>query len=768
MSVWSSDRESEEFRAIFDNSPIGNAITSLDGVWLQVNRALSAMLGYSVAELLATSFVTLTHTDDLPKAREAVRLLVSGERESVVVEKRFRAHDGSYVWVHVTTQLRRTAEGAPLHFFSYLVDITDRKKSEADLQASETRYRRLFESAKDGILILDAESGRIVDVNPFMAELTGYPRTDFLGKHLWEIGAFKDVAAARASFAELLAREYVRYDDLPLNSHDGQKVEVEFVSNVYLVDGRRVIQCNIRDVTERRRAEADLRLRDRAIQAVTQGIVITDSLREDHPIIYASPGFERLSGYSTAEVLGKNCRFMQGPDTDPDARAKLRESLSRGQACSVEILNVRKDGTTFWNLLALSPVIDAGGRVTNFIGVQTDVTDRRKLEMQFLQAQKMEAVGRLAGGVAHDFNNVLSVILSYAEMIAADLQPDEPLRADVEEIVTAGVRATDLTRQLLAFSRQQVLETRVLDLSQLLAKMEKLLHRLLGADITLTMLPSSGLWNVKADPGRIEQIVMNLAVNARDAMPRGGELTIETGNVDLDDEYASTHHEVRAGAYVMLAVTDSGVGMDQKTQARIFEPFFTTKVVGKGTGLGLATVFGIVKQSGGHIWVYSEPGEGTTFKIYFPRVLGAADAVDARPAESPPAESSRGSETILLVEDDDQVRVIAQNILRRRGYVVLVASNGGEALLACEKHGARIHLLLTDVVLPRMSGRQLAERLTPMRPEMRVLFMSGYTDDAMVQHGVLDSGMAFLEKPLTPMSLARKVRETLDAPRVHA
>ena len=516
------------------------------------------------------------------------------------------------------------------------------------------------------------------------------------------------------------------------------------------------------DITDAKRAEE-------ATQRANEGLrLLVDGVR-DHAIFAIDPrgrvvtwnaGAQRLKGYSAEDVIGTDFRRFYLPEDvasgTPDK--DLQTALASGRA-EIEGWRIRKDDTRFWANVVITPLSDGAGAHFGFVKVTRDLTERRKLEEQLLHAQKMEAVGRLAGGVAHDFNNVLSVILSYAEMIAADLKPDEPLRADVQEIRAAGLRAADLTRQLLAFSRQQVLEATVLNLNQSIAGMEKMVRRLLGADVELMTLPASGLWNVKADAGQVEQVVMNLAVNARDAMPRGGKLTIETANVVLDEDYARAHVDVSAGSYVMLAMTDSGAGMDRETQAHIFEPFFTTKDKGKGTGLGLSTVFGIVKQSGGHIWVYSEAGKGTTFKVYFPRVSGPAGV---RASERPPPEPGRGSETILLVEDDDQVRALARSILRRSGYFVLEAPNGGEALLVCEQHGSKIHLLLTDVVLPRMSGRQLAERLAPMRPEMKVLFMSGYTDDAILHHGVLDSGVAYLQKPLTPGSLTRKVREVLD------
>jgi PAS domain S-box-containing protein len=416
-------------------------------------------------------------------------------------------------------------------------------------------------------------------------------------------------------------------------------------------------------------------------------------------------------------------------------------------------------GVTRWFQTIKVPLV-LPGHDRMMLGVGTDITPRRQLEEQLRQSQKMEAVGRLAGGIAHDFNNVLTAILGYSQMLLADLPEGDQRREDVQEIEHAATRAATLTRQLLAFSRRQVLQPQILDLNGLVENLDKFLRRLIGEDIDLRVRPSPDLWLVSADHGQMEQVIMNLVVNSRDAMPTGGKLTLETANVTLDSQYAQRHIAVTPGDYVMLAVSDTGTGMDEETQARVFEPFFTTKASGQGTGLGLSTVYGIVKQSGGNIWVYSEPGRGTTFKIYLPRESRATEPTAAVRRE--PTELT-GTETILLVEDEDAVRSLAGKVLRGLGYTVLEAAQGREAMEIAARQGSGVDLLLTDVVMPEFSGAELSRYLMGLQPSLKVLYMSGYTDEAIIHHGVLSANIAYLQKPFTPTALATKVREVLSA-----
>jgi two-component system cell cycle sensor histidine kinase/response regulator CckA len=453
----------------------------------------------------------------------------------------------------------------------------------------------------------------------------------------------------------------------------------------------------------------------------------------------------RITDIRLAEDGTKTLKCAKKDQSGLQFSGQCRHRLKTGQIIDVEIT---------------SRVLKFGGRNAALVIAQ-DITERKRLEEQLYQSQKMEAVGRLAGGMAHDFNNILMVIIGYSEFLL-DRYRDEldPLHKELEQIRRAGERAAALTHQLLAFSRKQVLQPQVLDLNLVVADMVKMLQRLIGEDIDLNIVFEPALGHVEADPNQIEQVILNLVVNARAAMPQGGKLTIETANVELDEMYAHWHPEAKAGSYVMLAVSDTGYGMDAATKAHLFEPFFTTKAQGQGTGLGLATVYGIIKQSGGDIWVYSEPGHGATFKIYLPRIEESGGAPQSNPAR---AELLQGWETILLVEDDDGVRELLRTLLQSSGYSVLAAANGGEALLICEKYPGPIHLLITDVVMPHMSGHELVERLTLLRPGLRALYISGYTDEAVVHYGMLEPGPFFLQKPFTQADLKHKVRKVLDA-----
>jgi len=516
----------------------------------------------------------------------------------------------------------------------------------------------------------------------------------------------------------------------------------------------------IRDITERKRVEQRLSESELKHRTLVENLPQKVFWKDNNSVyVYCNQNFADDLGVTSEEFPGKTDYDFFPKELADKYRADDRRIMESGETEETEEDYIQ-DAEERTVRTIKTPVRNEAGNVIGIFGILWDITEQRQLEQQLRQAQKMEAVGRLAGGVAHDFNNLLTGIKGYAELMLDGLADDAPVRDDVDQIRQLADRAADLTRQLLAFSRRQTLEPVVLNMNGLISDTIKMLRRVIGEDIQLKFFPAADLGNVRADPAQVQQILMNLAVNARDAMPTGGELTVETGNVTLDQNYADAHVGVKRGPYVMLAVTDSGCGMDKATQERIFEPFFTTKEVGTGTGLGLATVYGSVKQHGGNIWVYSEPGRGTTFKIYLPRVEEAIYVADMVKEKA-----SGGAETILLVEDEKAVLAVSLRTLEPLGYTVLSASCPDEAEQVLAQHGGEIDLLLTDVVMPGRSGRELHEALKSSRPSLKVLYMSGYTDNAIVHHGVLDPGKPFIQKPFSPDALARKVREVLDAGR---
>lgn len=513
------------------------------------------------------------------------------------------------------------------------------------------------------------------------------------------------------------------------------------------------------EVNQRKRVDKERRQLIAAIEQTAESVVITDAQGQ---VIYVNPAFEHITGYSRAEIIGASTNILKSGQQDAAFYEKLWNTINVGQVWHGRFVNKKKDGSLYTLDATFSPVRDKSGAIVNYVEVGRDVTHELQLEQQYRHAQKMEAVGRLAGGVAHDFNNLLTVIIGYAEMIQAQLPADHPTQEFVETILDSGQHAVDLIKQLLAFSRQQITTPKVLDLNVVISNLSRMLRRLIGADIELKTNLLPDLWAIKIDPTQIEQVIANLAVNAHDAMPQGGQLTIETVNVTLDEEYSASHLGSQPGEYVLLVVSDTGVGMSEEVKSRIFEPFFTTKEAGKGTGLGLSTVLGIVGQNGGYIWVESEPGQGTTFKIYFPRAMESATLPTERPRYRTD-DLPRGTETVLLVEDEPKVRDLATRLLQRQGYTVLTATNGVEALQVGQTYGGEIHLLLTDVVMPQMNGKALADQLKVIRPHIKILFASGYTDKTLIPAEAQGLDVAFIQKPFSVMELSQKVRSVLDS-----
>ncbi|HVI80775.1 MAG TPA: PAS domain S-box protein, partial [Candidatus Acidoferrum sp.] len=605
-------------------------------------------------------------------------------------------------------------------------------------------------------------SGRYLMVNPTAARIAGRRTEDVLGKT--DLQVFNAETAHSVMEWDRLVMETgvpVTYEQAGIAKADATRTFLSTKGPYRDSEGKIAGVLGIsRDITDRKRAEEEIRNSQRKLRIHFDNTPLAVVEWDLHfRVTDWNPSAERIFGYSRAEAIGQHASFIVPPQYRDHVDNIWQALISqRGGERSTND-NVTKSGRTISCEWYNTPLIDDSGKVLGVASLVQDMTERVTLEERLRQSQKMEAVGRLAGGVAHDFNNLLTVILGYAQLLADGVPHGTRLTDSTEAIKTAAEKAAGITRQLLAFSRKQVLSPRVISLNDILLNLDSLLRRLIGEDVEVMTVPAADLGRVKADPSQLEQVIMNLALNARDAMPNGGNLTLETANTYLDESYAHQHQPVVPGRYVMLAVSDTGEGMNAETQARIFEPFYTTKEVGKGTGLGLSMVYGIIKQSGGYIWVYSEPNRGTTFKVYLPRV---DQPPEAGAIETTGNRVLRGTETILLVEDDEQIRQLSSSVLAHCGYNVLVAGTPEQALELCKANQDKIRLLVTDVVMPRMNGKQLADQILKSCPDLKVLYVSGYTNNAIVHYGVLESGLHFLAKPFTLSALVAKVREVLD------
>lgn len=692
-----------------------------------------------------------------PEDREGLDRAVTAAREGrQLLAHEFRVvwSDGSVHWLAGRGGFTYDEQGCPVRMLGVLMDVTERKRVEEDRR----RQAQILDQIHDAVVCTDLH-GVVTSWNRGAERLHGYRADEMIGQPVSRLYLEHERTTRFAEVVEAMRTCGEFETEVQLQRKDGSVVDAHL--SLSLIRDERgnpigTVGYGL-DLTDRRRTEEAVRHLAAIVESSEEAII---GQRLDGIVTSWNPGAERTYGYTAEEMVGRTMHRLAPPDRLDEMLALFEQVVQGKRVTQYETIRLHKEGTPIHVSLTISPIYNTSDTIIGVSTIARDISERKKLEEKLRHSQKMEAVGHLAGGVAHDFNNLLTVITGYSELMLSFLPADDPTQQFVLEIRKAGERAAQLTRQLLAFSRKQILQPVVLDLNAVVTELEKMLNRLIGEDIHLVTALDPMLGHVKADPGQVEQALMNLVVNARDSMPLGGRLTLETRNVELDENYARMRVDVRPGRYVLLAVSDSGCGMTDEVKARVFEPFFTTKEPGKGTGLGLPMVHGFVKQSGGHVEIYSEVNRGTTVKIYLPRF----DALgQPTPSGTTEYRMPRGAETVLLAEDEDGVRGLTRLILETNGYTVLTAGDGSEALQIAREYPGSIHLLITDVVMPQMSGRQLADQMMKSHPGIKVLFVSGYTTEAVIRHGVLESGTAFLQKPYTPVTLARKVREVLDA-----
>jgi two-component system cell cycle sensor histidine kinase/response regulator CckA len=745
------------FRMLFINHPEPMWVYDLKTLHcLEVNNAAVEHYGYSRNEFLCLPLTDIRHLEGLPVLFEDIARCRAEMKHSG--EWRHLLKDGRLIDVEVISH--GVAFGESKRQMVVVRDVTKQKHAEQALRLAERKYRLIFEEAIVG-MYQSAPDGHLLSANPAMARMFGFDSPEELIARVSDDSQLYADPACRQQFEHLLRdRGVVNHFELQVQRKDGSKVWL-WTSAQAVREGNTLVRYEgtFEDITDRKLLEGRLLRAQQKYRDIVENAVI--GIFQSTPegrYITVNPALAVMLGYDSPEdLMASITDFTQQVYVDPKSRAEFKRlAEEHGAATKFESQAYRKDGSKVW-LCSNVWAISKDGVVVGYEGMNEDVTQRKMLEDELRQAQKMEAVGQLAGGIAHDFNNTLSIITGYSDLLQLKLPIGAPSHRHAEEIGKAGHRAAGLIRQLLAFSRKQVIQPVVLDLNAATRELEKMMRHLIAEDIEITFKRSPDLGRINMDPGQVEQILMNLALNARDAMPQGGSLCIETANVELDETYTLQTVHVPPGPYVMLSVSDTGCGMDRETQCHIFEPFFTTKEVGKGTGLGLSTVYGIVKQNAGHIRAYSELGKGTTFRLYLPRIDDTAKLSLPPPVlEAIP----RGTETVLIVEDEGPLRMLARICLESNGYSVLDAPNAAAALELAKKQRGRIHLLLTDVVMPGMSGRELAKRLTAQRG-VKVLYMSGYNSDLTDHHGILDRDAVLLEKPFTLYSLLSKVYKAL-------
>jgi two-component system cell cycle sensor histidine kinase/response regulator CckA len=739
------------YRALLEAVPDAIVMVNQSGTIVLANAQAETLFGYGRSELIGQSAEILVseHSRGQHRDQHSHFLVAPPERPTLAGLELFGLRkNGSEFPAEIRLSPVDTRQG--LLVSSAIRDLSGRLRTEEDLR----RLASIVACSDDAIIGKTLE-GIITSWNHGAERMYGYSASEAIGKSVNMLVPINRPDEIADLLGRLKRGEIVDHFETLRVRKDGKEFHIEITLSPIRDALEKIVGASTigRDISERKRRE-EYQSRLAAVVESSHDAIIGRTL--EGIITHWNSGAQRIYGYSVAEIIGKPSSILISPERLPEM-IEMVEKVKRGQIVEEsDAIRMRQDGKEIHFAQTHAPIKNGESQVVGVATVARDITDSRHLEGMFRQAQKMEAVGQLAGGIAHDFNNLLGVILGYTELLLQRLDSNDPQRKDIEEIQKAGDRAALLTRQLLAYSRKQVLQPKVLDLNVVVAGTKNLLQRLIGEDIELLVSLNPELLRVKADPGQIEQIIMNLAVNARDAMPGGGKLTIETSNIMLDEKYAAQHPGTMAGSHVMLAVTDNGCGMDANTKDHIFEPFFTTKQFGKGTGLGLATVYGIVEQSIGSVWVYSELGLGTTFKIYLPCI----DQVpEAEPLMETTEEVERGSQTILIVEDDAALLQVTRRSLEEAGYAVLAAGSPAEAIHVSESHPGPIHLMVTDVIMPGINGPQLAVHLSPPRPEMKVLYVSGYTDDTIVPYGVLEPGLAFLQKPFSLQALTRRVSE---------